>query len=246
MKNWVLGNWKMNHTLEEIDSFFSGLKDLNPSANVVAGIAPQALHTKHCLESKPSSLKIGAQNCHYESKGAFTGETSVNSLKDIGVEFILIGHSERRALFNEDHELLKKKLNKTLEHNLLAVYCVGETLEQRESGKTWDIIESQLNEVLKGLSSANNLLIAYEPVWAIGTGKTATAEQAGQVHSQIRTWLESHFSTDASDIPILYGGSVKPENFASLLATDNICGGLVGGASLKAQSFLELCKIAGN
>jgi len=248
MKNWVLGNWKMNHSLKNIDAFFKPLNDFKPEANVVAGIAPQAMHLHYCQVKCQSqkNLKLGAQNAHFESKGAFTGESSVEAFKELGADFILIGHSERRAQFNESDEFLAQKVMKTIEQNLVAVFCVGETLEQREAGQTWEIIKSQLQGGLGQLKSSDNLVVAYEPVWAIGTGKTATPEQAGEVHSQIRSWLEANLPKNSEPTPILYGGSVKPANFASLLEIKDIAGGLVGGASLQPESFIELCKIAGS
>jgi triosephosphate isomerase len=246
MKNWVLGNWKMNQNLADISAFFGSLEDFSISNEVVAGIAPQAVHLSHCQAAASGRFKIGAQNCHFENSGAYTGESSVLAIKELGCEFILVGHSERRALFAETHEMLAKKTAKVLSEDLLAVFCVGETLGEREAGNTWSVIEEQLNKGLQLVeSNVTKLVVAYEPVWAIGTGKTATAEQAGEVHSQIRVWLQARFKDLGEAIPILYGGSVNPGNFASLLENRDICGGLVGGASLKADSFRQLCEIAG-
>ena len=243
MKNWVLGNWKMNQSLEQVDDFFSNLQ-IDSSEKAVCGVAPQAIHASYCLDKKNDVLNIGIQNGYFEDAGAFTGETSMVNAKELGISFVIIGHSERRALFAEKDENLAKKVKKAQDLNLQAVFCVGETLEQREAGNAWDIISKQLESGLKSLNNNENLVVAYEPVWAIGTGKTATTEQASDIHNQIRNWLTERFGANGESTPILYGGSVKPENFADLLAQKEIAGGLVGGASLKAGSFNELVKIA--
>jgi triosephosphate isomerase len=240
----IVGNWKMNQTLVEISQFFIEMSKMKMELKCKAWIAPQAIHISILKEIAftTGSIQIGAQNCSEHNSGAFTGEISPIGLADIGVEFVIVGHSERRTIYGEQNTLLNKKVLLALSHGLKVIYCVGETLEERESGQTFSIIENQLHLGLKNLPTeqAKNLMIAYEPVWAIGTGKTATAEQAEEVHAYIRSKLTTH----AEQTIILYGGSVKPDNIDSLLAKENIDGALVGGASLKAQDFRALCSSA--
>ncbi len=236
-KTLIVGNWKMNQTLDEVKSFMNDMKSANFKHE--AWIAPQALHVTTCLNEKPETMKIGTQNCAYEDSGAFTGELSPKNIKEMGAEFVIIGHSERRAIFGETNETLYKKTLKALENNLTVIFCIGETLEEREAGKVEDVLATQLSEGLKNLDSSN-IIIAYEPVWAIGTGVTATPEQAEETHSFVRNFLAEQTKLNADTTPILYGGSVKPANVADLLACPNIDGGLVGGASLKSESYLGL------
>lgn len=240
----IVGNWKMNQTLEEIGKFFVEMSKMKMELKCKAWIAPQAIHIPILKEIAftTGSIQIGAQNCCEYESGAYTGEISPLSLADMGVEFVIIGHSERRAIYGEQNELLNKKILLALKCGLKVIYCVGETLAEREAGQTFGVIETQLNMGLKNLPAelAHLLMIAYEPVWAIGTGKTATAEQAEEVHAFIRTKL----AVKAEQTIILYGGSVKPDNIDSLLAKENIDGALVGGASLKAQDFRALCSSA--
>ena len=240
----IVGNWKMNQTMEDITAFTKGLESLS-GHDCEAWIAPQFIHIPYLQKcaDKISFLKVGAQNCSAELSGAFTGDSSLVALKEMGTHFAIIGHSERRAIFGEGHELLNKKTHQCLEIGMTAIFCVGETLEQREAGITNKIIEEQILEGLKGVpaSKTDKLIIAYEPVWAIGTGKTATPDQAQEVHAFIRTLLAEKLSYDSESIVILYGGSVKPGNVAELLSQKDIDGGLVGGASLKAEDFKALC-----
>lgn len=240
----IVGNWKMNQTLEEISKFFIEMSKMKMELKCKAWIAPQALHIPILKEIAftTGSIQIGAQNCCEHDSGAFTGEISPLALADIGAEFVIIGHSERRTIYKEDNELLNKKVLLALSHGLKVIYCVGETLAEREASQTFQVIETQLSAGLKNLSAnlADKLMIAYEPVWAIGTGKTASAEQAEEVHEFIRSKL----AMNADKTIILYGGSVKPDNIDSLLAKENIDGALVGGASLKAQDFRSLCSSA--
>lgn len=237
----IVGNWKMNLTLSEISHFFVEFSKTKMEINCKAWIAPQALHIPILKEIAftTGSVQIGAQNCCEHDSGAYTGEVSPLALADLGVEFVIIGHSERRTIYNESNELLNKKVLKALSHKLKVIYCVGETLAEREANKTFEVVEQQLSLGLKDLKAewAKNLMIAYEPVWAIGTGKTATAEQAEEVHAFIRSKLPMNNDSTI----ILYGGSVKPDNIDSLLRKENIDGALVGGASLKAQDFKALC-----
>jgi triosephosphate isomerase len=237
----IVGNWKMNQTLHEISNFFIEMTKMKMELKCKAWIAPQALHIPILKEIAftTGAIQVGAQNCSNHDSGAFTGEVSPLALADIGAEFVIIGHSERRTIFGEGNTLLNEKVLAALKHNLKVIYCVGETLAERESNETFKVIEEQMSVGLKNVPAdkAHLLLIAYEPVWAIGTGKVASAEQAEEVHAFIRGRL----SQNAEETIILYGGSVKPENIDSLLRKENIDGALVGGASLKAQDFRQLC-----
>ncbi len=244
----IVGNWKMNQTLKEIETFFSSIDQASvKKLNCEAWVAPQALHLSKVLELSQvsGSFQVGAQNINQKDFGAFTGENSPASLKEIGATFTLVGHSERRAIYGENDDLLNQKTLKALEYDLTVIFCVGETLEERESNSTKKVIANQLVEGLKSLlkPQLNNVIVAYEPVWAIGTGKTATPEQAQAVHQDIRQEL-SQLGFDPEKIIILYGGSVKPGNIEGLLSQNDIDGALVGGASLKPQSFLQLCQAA--
>ncbi len=240
----IVGNWKMNQSLHEISNFFIEMTKMKMELKCKAWIAPQALHIPILKEIAftTGQIQIGAQNCSHADSGAFTGEISPASLADMGVEFVIIGHSERRTIFGEGNEILNQKVLAALKHNLKVIYCVGETLTERENNTTFKVIEEQLAVGLKNVPTdkAHLLMIAYEPVWAIGTGKVATAEQAEEVHAFIRGKL----TQNAEQAIILYGGSVKPDNIDSLLKKDNIDGALVGGASLKAQDFKALCTSA--
>lgn len=245
--NLIVANWKMNQTKKEIQDFFTGLEGL--SYNALQGrawIAPQALHIPLVQKLAPNGLKVGAQNCAQKTEGAMTGEISPLALKDLGGEFVILGHSERRALFQESDELLNQKMHCALDQKLCVIFCVGETLEQREAEQTLEVIKKQLEQGLKNFPADHTaqLVVAYEPVWAIGTGKTASPEQAQEVHAAIRKMLQDGLSLDAQRIPLLYGGSVKAGNLKELLTQTDIDGGLVGGASLKPSDFKELCQIA--
>lgn len=241
----IVGNWKMNQSLEDIKNFFIEFSKMKMDLKCEAWIAPQYIHLPILkdLAFTTGNIKVGAQNCSEVDSGAYTGEVSAKSLADIGADFVIIGHSERRTIFKEDNTLLNKKLLNAIANNLKVIFCVGETLDEREQGKTFTVVEKQLNEGLKNFPTdkANLLLIAYEPVWAIGTGKTATKEEAEEVHAFIREKLV----LELKQTVILYGGSVKPDNIDSLLHMPNIDGALVGGASLKASDFKSLC-IAGS
>jgi triosephosphate isomerase len=240
----IVGNWKMNLTMHEISNFFIEMTKMKMELKCQAWIAPQALHIPILKEIAFTTgmIHIGAQNCAAHDSGAFTGETSPLALADVGAEFVIIGHSERRTLFGEDNALLNQKVLAALKNDLKVIYCVGETLEQRESNDTFKVIEEQLAVGLKDVpaNKADLILIAYEPVWAIGTGKVASPDQAEEVHAFIRSKL----THNPERTIILYGGSVKPDNIDTLLRNENIDGALVGGASLKAQDFKQLCSIA--
>lgn len=237
----IVGNWKMHQTLHEISNFFIDMTKAKTELKCKVWVAPQALHIPILKEIAftTGAIQIGAQNCSHADSGAFTGEISPLALQDMGVEFVIIGHSERRTIFNEGNEILNQKVLAGLKHDLKVIYCVGETLKEREEGKTFQVIEEQLALGLKNLPAdkAHLLLIAYEPVWAIGTGKVATAQEAEEVHAFIRSKLPYR----KEETVILYGGSVKPDNIDALLRMENIDGALVGGASLKANDFRQLC-----
>ena len=190
---------------------------------------------------KNTNISIGAQNMYFEDEGAYTGEISAEMLRSIGVTYVLCGHSERRHVFGETNDVINKKVLKAIEYKLIPVLCIGEKLEERENGKTFEILEHQLVKGLSGITDISGVVIAYEPVWAIGTGKNATPAQAEEVHCFIRQYLEKNYSEeDAGKLSILYGGSVKPENIDLIMKEKNIDGVLVGGASLKTESFIRL------
>lgn len=229
VKSWVIGNWKMHHTIEEASCFFEKVSG-KLSDKIEVGIAPSAC-VLGAFHGKKIPVKLGAQNMHFEAKGAFTGELSPAIVKECA-SFVLVGHSERRTLFHETDEIVAKKAHAAIQAGLLPVICIGETLEERELGKALEVVERQLKIATFGIED-KEFLIAYEPVWAIGTGKTATAEDAEKVHAHIASLLQA-------PRPILYGGSVKPSNISELTAQPNIHGALVGGASLDAESFIQL------
>ena len=241
----MVGNWKMNQTVGEIKRFFEEFNKAQSRLSCNYWIAPQFIHIP-LLQELGGNTQIGAQNCSHQDNGAFTGDISPKSLKDMGVSFTLIGHSERRAFFGESDSILNEKVKKALANQLTAIFCVGETLAEREAERTEVVIKRQLDEGLKGMTQVDlaQIIIAYEPVWAIGTGKTATPDQAQEVHAFIREHLAKQMKFKTDDLIILYGGSVNPANVADLLAQPDIDGGLVGGASLKAPDFIALCEAA--
>ncbi|MBU9712124.1 triose-phosphate isomerase [Evansella tamaricis] len=246
----IAGNWKMNKTKGEAVSFVQEVKGLVPSAGKVESVvcSPDLFLDALVQEAKGSDLAVGAQNMYFEESGAFTGETSPVALTDLGVTYVIIGHSERRELFGETDESVNKKVHAAFAHNLVPIVCVGETLEQREGNETTGVVTTQVTAALKGLSEdqVKNTVIAYEPIWAIGTGKTASSEDANETCGVIRNVVKDIVSEGAAEaVRIQYGGSVKPANIKELLAQSDIDGALVGGASLDAQSFLQLVE-AGN
>ena len=241
----IAGNWKMFKTVEEAHDFWNAASSATIDASKVdAVICAPFLQLPALVEAaKGSSIHIGAQNMHQEKEGAFTGEISGDMLKDIGVTHVVIGHSERRQYFNETDETVNLKTKAALDLGLTPIVCVGESLEQREAGETETVVSKQVAEAFEGLteSEVEKTVVAYEPIWAIGTGKTATADDANQVCQAIReTLLDLHGEEAANATRILYGGSVKPANIEELLGKDDIDGALVGGASLEADSFLQL------
>lgn len=241
----IAGNWKMNKTLSEAKSFAEEVKNLVPAQEKMESvICAPALFLQSLVETvKGSDVKIGAQNMHFEESGAFTGEISPNALADLGVQYVIIGHSERREMFNETDESVNKKTLAAFKYNLTPIVCCGETLEQRENGETMNLVGSQIKAALTGLTDdqVKQTVIAYEPIWAIGTGKSSTAQDANEVCAHIREVVAQQFSLEiANAVRIQYGGSVKPGNIKEYMAQPDIDGALVGGASLEAQSFLQL------
>jgi len=244
---FMAGNWKMNKTVEEALDLVRELKaSLSGVKAVEVAVAPPftALYAIH-KELEGSPIHLAAQNLYWEEKGAFTGEISPLMLKEIGCHYVILGHSERRQFFGEADETVNRRIKAALARGLKVIFCIGETLKEREEGKTFSVIERQVEGGLKGFGDQEmkNMVVAYEPVWAIGTGKTATPEQAEEVHRYIRGRLEKLYSREVSEeIRIQYGGSVTPENIKGLMNQPNIDGALVGGASLKADSFSKIVR----
>ncbi|MCM3358689.1 triose-phosphate isomerase [Psychrobacillus sp. MER TA 171] len=250
-KQVIAGNWKMYKSLSEAKQFANELKEKQiDTTNVEAVICAPSLFLESLVnETKGSFISIGAQNMHEEKEGAFTGEVSGHQLQDIGVSYVVIGHSERRQYFNETDESVNKKAKAAFEYNLTPIICVGESLEQRESNETESIVSAQTTAALEGLTEeqVKNTIIAYEPIWAIGTGKTATADDANDVCRAIRETILDGFGEEVSSaVRIQYGGSVKPENIVELLSKEDIDGALVGGASLQVDSFVKLLEAGAN
>ncbi|HAL63698.1 MAG: triose-phosphate isomerase [Firmicutes bacterium] len=244
----VAGNWKMNKLPSETYDFVKSVADATKGAKCeVVCCTPYVCLTEAVRAAKGSHVKIGAENLHFEDKGAFTGEVSADMLKDIGVDYVIIGHSERRQYNAETDETVNLKTKKALEKGLIPIVCVGESLEQREAGITMDLISIQIKKAFAGISAedAKKVVIAYEPIWAIGTGKTATSEQAEEVCGGIRKVLsELYCEKCAPEFTIQYGGSMKPSNAAELMEKPNIDGGLIGGASLVTDDFAAICSAA--
>ena len=237
----IAGNWKMFKTRDEALAFIYAVNNDMPSIDKVDTVICAPFVVLRCLVKRQGeNLRIGAQNMHFEEHGAFTGEIAPDMLTSIGVSYVIIGHSERRAMFNETDESVNKKLHAAFNHGLTPILCVGEHLEERESGKTEEVIKNQLVKDLEGLTSdqVKELVIAYEPIWAIGTGKTATAEQAQEIHAFIRSLIADKYGKEVADnTSILYGGSCKPSNAKELFANPDVDGGLIGGAALKVVDF---------
>ncbi|MFX0104182.1 MAG: triose-phosphate isomerase [Candidatus Hodarchaeota archaeon] len=244
------GNWKMNRGTpnkceEMLESLIPLLEGINNVDLVI--VPPFTVLTNAYKILKYTNISLGAQNMYFEEKGAYTGEISPLFLKEIGVEYVILGHSERRDIFKETDDLINRKLKVALKMNLKPIVCIGEHLEERELGKTKDIIGYQINETFKDLTKEDIIktVIAYEPIWAIGTGKTATPEQAEEIHIFIRKLLSNKFDSETADlIRIQYGGSIKPSNAEDLFNKKNIDGGLVGGASLEVDSFFQIINTA--
>merc|ERR1711963_1333855 len=233
-KFFVGGNWKMNGDKASIDPIIAFLKEgpLDPNVDVV--VAVPSPYLDYVRQKLPTSIGVAGQNCHKVAKGAFTGEISTGMIKDCGGTWVLLGHSERRNVFGETDQLIGEKVAFALQSGLKVIPCFGEKLEEREAGRTLDVCYKQLNAIAKGVTDWSRVVLAYEPVWAIGTGKTATPEQAQEVHAACRKWLEKNVSAEVSEnLRILYGGSVTAANCKELAACPDIDGFLVGGASLK-------------
>ncbi|PAV28613.1 triose-phosphate isomerase [Virgibacillus profundi] len=244
-KKVIAGNWKMNKVLSEANGFVEEVVIKVPKSDNVEAIvcAPFPYLASLVEKSKGSDVKISAQNMHFEDNGAFTGEVSPVMLKDIGVTHVVLGHSERREYFAETDETVNKKTHAAFNHGLTPIVCVGETLEQREANETMNHVGDQVKNALEGLSNEQvaETIIAYEPIWAIGTGKTASSEDANEVCSHIRNVVKEVSTVETAEkVVIQYGGSVKPANIEELLTQSDIDGALVGGASLEAESFLQL------
>ena len=243
----IAGNWKMNKTVAEAVALASEIKEKVAGVeNVKIIVCPVFTAVKSVADVlKGTNVKVGAQDMYWETSGAFTGEVSGEMLKEAGAEYVIIGHSERRQYFGETNETVNKKLKKALSIGLKPIVCIGETLADREAGNTEAVVEKQVREGFVGLTAEEmkGTIIAYEPVWAIGTGKTATADQAEAVHAFVRNLVSQLWDKETADaVVIQYGGSMKPENVASLLAQPDLDGGLIGGAALKADSFEKLVK----
>ncbi|MCK5259518.1 MAG: triose-phosphate isomerase [Candidatus Omnitrophica bacterium] len=243
----IAGNWKLNNTSQEAIELVTllkrGLSNITDVDIVVCPVATALTDVKDILSE--SNIGLGAQNVYWEDSGAFTGEISAPLLKDIGVQYVIIGHSERRQYFGETDEMVNKRIKAALAQSLTPIVCVGEVLQEREDDKTFDVIQRQCEGAFSGLTAEEmeKLVVAYEPVWAIGTGKTATPDQAQEVHQFIRGLLAKLYDENiAQTIRIQYGGSVKPENSAELMSQPDIDGALVGGASLKAEPFIGIIK----
>ena len=247
----IAGNWKMYKTFDEAVDFVEEIQQAIPSPEKIDAVicAPALYLPTLVVAAEDSSLAIGAQNMHFEDEGAFTGEISPAMLSNINVDYVILGHSERRELFNETDEAVNKKVRAALNHGIVPIICCGETLEEREADQTEAKVASQITRALEGFApiEVEHMVIAYEPIWAIGTGKTATADDANAVCGAIRLAVETLYGkATAEKVRIQYGGSVKPENIEELLSKEHIDGALVGGASLQPASFMKLLEAAAN
>lgn len=248
-KHIIAGNWKMNNNLDQTEEFIERLKEKLQSLNLENKrvlIAPSFVNLRSAIrKSEGTKIEIVAQNVHQEKEGAYTGEVSADMLTNIGINTVIIGHSERRLYFGETEELLHKKVKTALSLKMEVIYCFGESLSERENNRHFKVISQQIERVLFSLSSEEikNIVLAYEPVWAIGTGKTASPEQAEEVHAFVRKLINKQYDNKISEnISILYGGSVKPNNAKDIFSKPNVDGGLIGGASLNTKDFSEIIK----
>ncbi|MFN0292166.1 triose-phosphate isomerase [Pedobacter helvus] len=247
-KQIVAGNWKMNNDYNEGVSLFSEIVNMvrdEKKGNQIAVICSPAIHLNSLAQLSSGIVKIGAQNCHQNENGAYTGEISAKMIKSTGAEYVIIGHSERRQYFAESNQLLAEKTITALANNLTPIFCIGETLDERNNGSYFNVIETQLEKGVFGLSAEDfgKVVLAYEPVWAIGTGLTATPEQAQDIHAFIRSKVEAKYGFNvADDTTILYGGSCNAKNAPDLFSQADIDGGLIGGASLKSRDFTDIVK----
>ena len=246
-KKIVAGNWKMNtlpaEGVELAKGVAAGKGEVCDCVNFI--VCPPFTHLHSVIETlKGTNIAVGAQDCATEVKGAYTGEVSAEMIAALGCQYVILGHSERRQYYGETSETLHKKMARAYENNLVPIYCVGENLEEREANRHFDVVKAQIEEVVFNLTEEQfaKLVIAYEPVWAIGTGKTATADQAEEIHAYIREVLRSKFGAAAEECAILDGGSCKPSNAGEIFSKENVDGGLIGGAALKAEDFLGIGK----
>lgn len=245
----VAGNWKMNLDYAEGLALFTEVSDLikaDITGTQQAIVCSPFIHLQSLAQLAKGNIAVGAQNAHQAESGAYTGEISAKMIASVGAAYVILGHSERRQYFGETNELLAKKTDTVLKHNLKPIFCIGETLQEREAGQHFDVIKSQLVEGVFHLEAAEfaKLVVAYEPVWAIGTGVTASADQAQEIHAFIRKEIAAKYGQAVADgITILYGGSCNPKNAPELFAKQDIDGGLIGGASLKARDFVDILKV---
>lgn len=242
----VAGNWKMNKNLEETEALLGELAAKLPDTDAEVIVAPTFVNLASAVNQLSQSIiQVAAQNMHFADSGAFTGEISADMLLNIDVETVILGHSERRSLFGETDELLSKKVKTALNKDMKIIFCFGEELEDRKSGNHFNVVENQLKNALFDLEEAawQQIVLAYEPVWAIGTGETASPEQAQEMHAFIRKTIAAAFNNDvAENVTILYGGSVKPNNAQEIFSKPDVDGGLIGGAALKCDDFMEIVK----
>lgn len=243
-RNIVAGNWKMNCDIPQTYQLLDALKEHDITDEVTIIVAPPFTNLQSANQALlDTEILVAAQNMHQESTGAYTGEVSAAMLKSVGVELVILGHSERRSIFGESNELLVAKVNAALENEMTIIFCFGEELADRKSGHHFNVVRKQLQEGIFHIEKEhwNNVILAYEPVWAIGTGETASADQVQEMHQFIRNTLTEYFDTDVSqDVSILYGGSVKPGNAKEIFGKQDVDGGLVGGAALNAADFLAI------
>ncbi len=239
----VAGNWKMNTLPSEGVELARQITQYQPIKDVSLVVCPPFTHLAGVIDAlQESSVAVGAQNCAAEAGGAYTGEVSAAMVAALGCQYVILGHSERRQYYGETSETLLPKMQQAFANNLRPIFCVGENLEERDAGRHFEVVARQIEEVFKQISAADfpKIIVAYEPVWAIGTGKTATSQQAQEIHAYIRDLLRNMFGAVANETSILYGGSVKPSNAAELFAQPDIDGGLIGGAALNAKDFIAI------
>jgi len=244
-KNIVAGNWKMNKSMGEAIELASQINHLKENNGVELILIPPFPYIKTIIDTVDSSIKVGAQNCAKHDKGAYTGEVAASMIQSVGAQYVTVGHSERRTYFKENNQDLAEKVNQTLSNQLNPIYCCGELLEERNSENHFEVVKQQISEGLFHLTSDQllNCVVAYEPVWAIGTGVTATAAQAQEMHAFIRDLIAKQYSDEVADkLSILYGGSCNPKNAQELFALPDVDGGLIGGASLVADDFITISK----
>ena len=243
-KHIVAGNWKMNKNLSETQALLTALKEKKNTGDAQVIVAPTSINLHAAATAlNDSDIQVAAQNIHQAESGAYTGEISASMIDSIGINTVILGHSERRAYFHEDDVLLAQKVNTAIAHGFTVIFCFGEELEDRKNGKHFDVVESQLKNALFHLTASqwSHIVLAYEPVWAIGTGETASPDQAQEMHAFIRSTVSASYdATTADQVSILYGGSVKPGNAKEIFSKPDVDGGLIGGASLKADDFFEI------